>query len=115
MQRVVILLALAASALAALHGIVTPNTVPPRITKAMPKVESVPTSWDWRTGPTGEYLLSPIRNQNSPAYCGACWAFAATSAIADRVRILGKGLWPWATWLSVQHVLDCSTFPREAA
>jgi len=28
-------------------------------------------------------------------------------ALADRVRILGKGQWQWATWLSVQHLLDC--------
>lgn len=108
-SSLVVLLALIGCALAAMHGIVKPSHLPSRITKPRPQVQDVPTSWDWRSAPTGQYFLSPIRNQNNPVFCGSCWAFAATSAIADRVRILGKGLWPWATWLSVQHVLDCST------
>lgn len=53
-----------------------------------------------------------MRNQHIPNYCGACWAFSATSTFSDRIRI--------ATWkngepsreinISPQVVLNCDTY-----
>jgi len=67
-------------------------------------LKALPASFDWRQ----TNWLSSVRNQALPTWCGSCWAFASTSALADRIRIAGKGQWEYATWLSVQHALDCS-------
>ena len=40
-------------------------------------------------------------------YCGACWAFATTSALADRVKIK-RGVGAPDVDLSVQQVLNCA-------
>ena len=66
-------------------------------------------SFDWRTVPG---VVSPIRSQYVPEWCGSCWAHAVTSSIADRVNVLrarpgytgGRG----SVMLSVQNFLDCS-------
>lgn len=51
------------------------------------KASDLPESLDYRT----EGLLTTDLNQHIPVYCGSCWAHAAFSSIADRLKIQSKG------------------------
>lgn len=46
----------------------------------------LPDSWDWNAV-DGQALTTTDLNQHIPQYCGSCWAHAAVSTIADRLKI----------------------------
>jgi cathepsin X len=53
----------------------------------------LPTDYFWGNVSQVNYLTYQ-RNQHIPIYCGSCWAFAATSAFGDRIKIARKAKWP---------------------
>lgn len=38
----------------------------------------------------GVSYVTQALNQHIPTYCGSCWAHAALSSLADRLKIMGK-------------------------
>lgn len=62
-----------------------------------------PTTWDWRWFG----VVSEIRDQALPQYCGSCWAFGTVAATESAIMIrTGKtGL-----HLSEQQVVSCSNY-----
>ena len=92
--------------------------MPANHTASYKELAALPASFSWGDI-NGESMLTSIRNQHIPVYCGSCWAMGSTSALADRwnivndqnARATGKaptyvtGL-PQAM-LSVQNVLSC--------
>jgi len=68
-------------------------------------IKDVPSSIDWRYT-NGQRYATWTRNQHIPNYCGACWAFSSTSALADRIMIQNKNEFPEVD-LSPQVLLNC--------
>ena len=54
---------------------------------------SLPKAFDWRDA-YGRNFASISRNEFIPNYCGSCWAFAATSALSDRIKIARNSTFP---------------------
>ena len=52
-------------------------------------------------------MLTNIRNQHIPQYCGSCWAHAATSSMSDRIKIARKAAWPDIN-IAPQVLISCS-------
>lgn len=70
------------------------------------KTEDIPAEWDWRNV-NGISYLSWTRTQETPVWCGSCWALAATGSIADRFNILQKDLPSAWVGISEQMILNC--------
>lgn len=79
----------------------------PHVTSELPKIPltDLPTSY-WWGNVNGVNYLTYQRNQHIPIYCGSCWAFSATSALSDRIKIRRKAQWPDIN-LSPQVLISC--------
>merc|ERR550534_2624076 len=68
-------------------------------------IGEMPADFTW-CDKDGVNYCTMSRNEHIPQYCGSCWAHAAVSALADRVKIARKAkgidINP-----SVQHLLNC--------
>lgn len=69
-------------------------------------VSALPAQFDIRSL-RGEDLSTPVRTQNSPQFCNACWAQAAVGALSDRLQLQSRGAWPMIE-LSAQAVVNCA-------
>ena len=69
--------------------------------------ETLPKSFHWGDVDGKSYLTKSL-NQHIPQYCGSCWAHAALSSLADRIKIVRKATGPDIN-LSVQYVLNCGS------
>jgi cathepsin X len=90
MKLITLTLPLVANAGMFYHGVgINPASDPVTFVRTPVKqlsVNDMPTAFDWRNN-SGVNYASTSRNQHIPNYCGACWAFSATSALSDRIRI----------------------------
>ena len=68
-------------------------------------VADLPEQWLWNNV-NGSNLLTTIRNQHIPQYCGSCWAQAASSSLSDRIKIARAGAWPEIN-ISPQVLISC--------
>jgi len=74
-----------------------------------PEGELLPVAFSWSNASGVDYL-TPVRNQHIPRYCGSCWAYAATSTLADRWNIASvrnEGRLPHLQ-LATQHLIGCA-------
>jgi cathepsin X len=69
-------------------------------------IDELPKQLDYRNNNNSLNFASIDRNEFQPYYCGACWAFAATSALSDRLKILRQNAFPEIN-LSPQVILNC--------
>ena len=78
--------------------------------------KSLPKVFNWQNT-DGENYLTRSLNQHLPTYCGSCWAHAAVSVLADRIKIIRMnflrddeededGFYPDVS-LSIQFILNC--------
>ena len=70
----------------------------------------VPEIFSWtavkNTSGNPQNFTTQVRNQHIPQYCGSCWSFATTSALADRIKIMKNGKGP-DVLLSPQVLISC--------
>lgn len=71
----------------------------------------LPASFSWcSAAQSSAGTCTSSRNQHLPQFCESCWAHAALSALADRIKIMRvlRGEPGPDVRLSVQHVLNCA-------
>lgn len=85
------------------------TTFKPKVETELKQIplEDLPKNFWWGNVNHTNYLTVQ-RNQHIPIYCGSCWAFAATSALSDRIKIARKAQWPDVN-LSPQVLISCET------
>ena len=69
--------------------------------------EHLPANFHWGDI-DGRSFLTKSLNQHIPHYCGSCWAHAALSSLADRIKINRGGLGADIN-LSIQFILNCGS------
>jgi len=74
------------------------KNVPPRALDST----NIPDSVDWRTHDPP--VVTIVRDQHKPVYCGSCWAFSATGNLEGQWALAGNPL----VSLSEQSIVDCS-------
>ena len=84
-----------------------PNRAAPKIHTPLEPVNDLPKQWLWNNV-DAKNMITNVRNQHVPTYCGSCWAHAATSAISDRIKIARKAAWPDIN-ISPQVIISCET------
>ena len=84
-----------------------PNRAAPKIHTPLEPVNDLPKQWLWNNV-DGKSMVTNVRNQHVPTYCGSCWAHAATSALSDRIKIARKAAWPDVN-ISPQVIISCET------
>ncbi|KAF4659006.1 hypothetical protein FOL47_007762 [Perkinsus chesapeaki] len=67
---------------------------------------SVPKGFDWRNV-NGQNMVTTDRSHSNPGSCAACWAFALTHTLSDRIRIQRKAAFPEVN-LAAQPLLTCA-------
>jgi len=79
----------------------------PKVLNPLPKLplSDIPSTF-WWGNVNGTNYMTVQRNQHIPIYCGSCWAFAATSAMSDRIKIARKAQWPDIN-ISPQILISC--------
>ena len=82
------------------------NRAPPRIHTPLEAVNDLPSQWLWNNV-DGKNMVTNIRNQHIPQYCGSCWAQGSTSALADRFNILNNLSSKSPVAISAQMVINC--------
>lgn len=55
----------------------------------MDREREIPKRFSW-SNHNGENYLTRSLNQHLPVYCGSCWAHAAVTVLADRIKIMRK-------------------------
>ena len=97
------------------HGLNrTGSTYPPAVYLKSPLphedpvfVASLPAVLDWRNVSGVDYTsIDRDQHQPGPGYCGACWAFATTSHLNDRLNIHRGNVAPKAN-VAVQVIITC--------
>lgn len=68
--------------------------------------DDLPTEWNWNDV-DGKSCLTHQLNQHIPQYCGSCWAHAALSSLADRIKI-ARNCQGDDINLSIQYILNCA-------
>lgn len=68
--------------------------------------KDLPEEWNWNDV-DGKSCLTHQLNQHIPQYCGSCWAHAALSSLADRIKI-ARDCKGDDINLSIQFILNCA-------